>query len=57
MASASGASKSPLPIKEASSNYHTYPPPLAKYEDVLDSPNLFMATLEKLHTSLETKFM
>ncbi|KAE8076250.1 hypothetical protein FH972_014913 [Carpinus fangiana] len=57
MASASCASKSPFPTKEACSDFHHYPPPLAQYEDVAASPNLFMATLEKLHTSLGTKFM
>lgn len=57
MASASYASRSPLPTKEASSPHHPYPPPLAKYEDVVASPSLFMGTLEKLHASLGTKFM
>ncbi|RDX97866.1 High mobility group B protein 15, partial [Mucuna pruriens] len=34
-----------------------YPPPLAKYEDVVANPKLFMFTLEKLHASMGTKFM
>lgn len=34
-----------------------YPQPLAKYEDVKVNPRLFMATLEKLHATMGTKFM
>ncbi|KAK7310300.1 hypothetical protein RJT34_07727 [Clitoria ternatea] len=49
--------RSSLPMKETASIYHAYPPPLTKYEDVVDNPNLFMATLEKLHASMGTKFM
>ncbi|KAG7990994.1 hypothetical protein I3843_02G053500 [Carya illinoinensis] len=56
MASASRA-RSPWPTKEASSNSHPYPLPLAKYDDVAASPKLFMDTLEKLHASIGTKFM
>ncbi|KAG2726512.1 hypothetical protein I3760_01G116400 [Carya illinoinensis] len=56
MASASCA-RSPLPMKEASSNYCPYPQPLAKYDDVAASPKLFVDTLEKLHASMGTKFM
>ncbi|KAF5452130.1 hypothetical protein F2P56_027162 [Juglans regia] len=56
MASASCA-RSPWPMKEASSNYHPYPLPLAKYDDVAASPKLFMDTLETLHASIGTKFM
>lgn len=44
-------------MKEASSNYHPYPSPLAKFDDVAASPKLFMDTLEKLHASMGTKFM
>jgi|UniRef100_A0A2N9G4M4 hypothetical protein len=72
MASASCGSKRPLPMKEAthsypckrpspmketSPNYPPYPPPLAKYEDVVVNPNVFMDSLEKLHASLGSKFM
>ncbi|XP_047318364.1 high mobility group B protein 15-like [Impatiens glandulifera] len=34
-----------------------YPPPLARYEDVMVDRNLFMDTLEKLHVTMGTKFM
>ncbi|TKY64740.1 High mobility group B protein 15 [Spatholobus suberectus] len=34
-----------------------YPSPLAKYKDVVANPKLFMSTLEKLHSSMGTKFM
>lgn len=57
MASTSGANKTPFPAKEAASGYHPYPAPLAKYEDIVADPRLFMHTLEKLHTSMGTKFM
>ncbi|KAK9288775.1 hypothetical protein L1049_017239 [Liquidambar formosana] len=57
MASSSCANQSPMPIKESVSKYHPYPQPAAKYEDVVASPKLFMATLEKLHASMGTKFM
>ncbi|KAL0376918.1 UNVERIFIED_CONTAM: High mobility group B protein 15 [Sesamum calycinum] len=38
-------------------SYHPYPPPLATYEDVLGSRELFLDTLKKLHASMGTKFM
>ncbi|KAL1295591.1 high mobility group B protein 15 isoform X2 [Arachis hypogaea] len=61
MASASCASKSPLPMKDAgvasASGYYVYPPPQASYEEVANNPKLFMETLEKLHSSMGTKFM
>ncbi|CAB4261470.1 unnamed protein product [Prunus armeniaca] len=57
MASTSCASKSPLLMKDTSSLYLPYPAPLAKHEEVVANPKLFMATLEKLHTSMGTKFM
>ncbi|XP_057546111.1 high mobility group B protein 15 isoform X2 [Amaranthus tricolor] len=34
-----------------------YPAPLAKYEEVVADPQLFMATLEKFHATMATKFM
>ncbi|KAL6581994.1 hypothetical protein OROMI_006008 [Orobanche minor] len=40
-----------------STNYHPYPPPMATYEDVLGSRDLFMDTLKKFHASMGTKFM
>ncbi|KAK1271465.1 High mobility group B protein 15 [Acorus gramineus] len=39
------------------SQYHPYPPPLAKYEEVVANPQLFKETLEKLHSTMGTKFM
>ncbi|KAK6161765.1 hypothetical protein DH2020_005146 [Rehmannia glutinosa] len=39
------------------SSYHSYPPPLATYQDVVGSRDLFMDTLKKLHVSMGTKFM
>lgn len=39
------------------SAYHSYPPPLATYEDVVTSRDLFMDTLKNLHLSMGTKFM
>ncbi|KAL6517106.1 hypothetical protein OROHE_017812 [Orobanche hederae] len=40
-----------------SNNYHPYPPPMATYEDVFGSRDLFMDTLKKFHASMGTKFM
>lgn len=57
MASTSCAKQSPVPKKETASGHQSYPPPLAKYEDIVASPKLFMATLEKLHAAMSTKFM
>ncbi|KAL1548391.1 high mobility group B protein 15-like [Salvia divinorum] len=42
---------------QTSSTYHSYPPPLATYEDVVCSRELFMDSLRKLHISMGTKFM
>ncbi|KAL2323856.1 hypothetical protein Fmac_022914 [Flemingia macrophylla] len=57
MASTSCTGNTSLPVKDAASSYHAYPLPLAKYEEVIDNSQLFMFTLEKLHTSMGTKFM
>ncbi|PKI75063.1 high mobility group B protein 15 [Punica granatum] len=38
-------------------NYQAYPPPVAEYSQVVASPQLFMSTLEKLHSTMGTKFM
>ena len=57
MASTSCVNKTPFPIKEAASNFHLYPAPLAKYDDIVANPKLFISTLEKLHASMGTKFM
>ncbi|XP_058093627.1 high mobility group B protein 15-like isoform X2 [Magnolia sinica] len=49
-----------LPIsagRDLPPNYCPYPPPLAKYEEVLSNGKLFMDTLEKLHATMGTKFM
>ncbi|XP_052190071.1 high mobility group B protein 15 isoform X2 [Diospyros lotus] len=57
MASSSAASNNSTPKREAVQKYLPYPPPLARYEDVVVSPKLFMDTLEKLHATMGTKFM
>ncbi|KDP39367.1 hypothetical protein JCGZ_01124 [Jatropha curcas] len=57
MASTSCAKQSTVLMKEPVMNYIQYPAPLARYEDVTANPKLFMATLEKLHASMGTKFM
>ncbi|GKV28694.1 hypothetical protein SLEP1_g37711 [Rubroshorea leprosula] len=57
MASTSYAKQGPLPMKYPASGYNPYPAPLARYEDVVASPNLFMSTLENLHAAMSTKFM
>ncbi|XP_057810351.1 high mobility group B protein 15-like [Salvia miltiorrhiza] len=43
--------------EQTSSTCHPYPPPLATYEDVVCSRDLFMDSLKKLHISMGTKFM
>lgn len=53
----SSAENSPVPLRIAPPNYHPYPPPLATYENVVGSPQLFMDTLQKLHAAMRTKFM
>ncbi|PIA36054.1 hypothetical protein AQUCO_03400154v1 [Aquilegia coerulea] len=40
-----------------SSKYYVYPQPLAKYEDIVANPKVFMNTLENLHATMRTKFM
>ncbi|CAK9169554.1 unnamed protein product [Ilex paraguariensis] len=57
MASCSTLKQSPLPMKETPLNYHPYPPSLARYEDGVACPRLFMDTLEKLHATMRTKFI
>ncbi|KAL8172255.1 hypothetical protein V2J09_024059 [Rumex salicifolius] len=49
----------PPPPAGAAANlqFNPYPPPLARYEDVVTNPKLFIDTLEKLHASMGTKFM
>ncbi|GER50050.1 high mobility group family [Striga asiatica] len=39
------------------SSHHPYPPPLATYEDVASSRDLFTDTLKKFHASMGTKFI
>uniref|UniRef100_A0A1S3XEA0 High mobility group B protein 15-like n=2 Tax=Nicotiana TaxID=4085 RepID=A0A1S3XEA0_TOBAC len=53
----SSAENSPVPLRVAPPNYHPYPPPLATYENVVASPQLFMDTLQKFHAAMRTKFM
>ncbi|EYU31429.1 hypothetical protein MIMGU_mgv1a018443mg, partial [Erythranthe guttata] len=43
--------------KLSSSGYHPYPSPLATYDNVVASSQIFMDTLKKLHLSMGTKFM
>ncbi|KAF7130380.1 hypothetical protein RHSIM_Rhsim10G0199300 [Rhododendron simsii] len=57
MASSSAANQSPRPNIEVAPNYIPYPTALAKYEDVVITPKLFMDTLEKLHATMGTKFI
>ncbi|XP_071940720.1 high mobility group B protein 15-like [Coffea arabica] len=56
MASSSTTSRT-LPLQARPSDYHPYPPPMATYEEVVASPQLFWVTLEKLHAAMGTKFM
>ncbi|KAJ1383227.1 High mobility group box domain [Sesbania bispinosa] len=56
-ASTSCVSNNPSPMKETDPISHSYPTPLARYEEVVANPKLFMFTLEKLHASMGTKFM
>lgn len=57
MAATSCVTKSSMLMKEVAPSYCAYPPPLARYEEVVDNPKQFMVTLEKLHTAMGTKFM
>ncbi|KAK0608865.1 hypothetical protein LWI29_037177 [Acer saccharum] len=63
MASTSCAKESPVTVvamKEvasSSSTPHPLPTPLARNEDIVADPKLFMSSLEKLHATLGTKFM
>lgn len=57
MASTSSGGKTPLLVREASSNFRPYPQLDGKYEDVAADPKLFMDNLKKLHASMGTKFM
>ncbi|XP_071706373.1 high mobility group B protein 15-like [Rutidosis leptorrhynchoides] len=52
-ASSSTENKSVVPSKE---KYHLYPYPVARYEDVVASPKLFMDILTKFHVAMGTKF-
>ncbi|XP_022959291.1 high mobility group B protein 15 [Cucurbita moschata] len=57
MASTSFAGRKQLPVIEATSSCIPYPPPQTTYEDIVANPNIFMASLEKLHSVMGTKFM
>ncbi|KAL6996943.1 Agglutinin-like protein 1 precursor [Sarracenia purpurea var. burkii] len=57
MASSSAGNQSPMPKREGVPNYVPYPPPLARYEDVVISPKLIMNSLENLHATMGTKFI
>ncbi|CAL1354485.1 unnamed protein product [Linum trigynum] len=52
MASSSCAKQIPVV-----STYIRYPAAMAEYEEVKNNPKLFMATLEKFHSTMGTKFM
>ncbi|KAI3775955.1 hypothetical protein L1987_45715 [Smallanthus sonchifolius] len=55
-ASSSTENKSPVPVAENPMQYYLYPPPIAQYEDVISSPNLFMDIIGKFHAAMGTKF-
>ncbi|KAK1389783.1 High mobility group B protein 15 [Heracleum sosnowskyi] len=57
MEMASSSSVAAKPSSLPAMSYHPYPQPLARYEDVVVSRELFMDTLGKLHATMETKFM
>ncbi|CAK8540526.1 unnamed protein product [Lathyrus sativus] len=57
MASTCFVNNNAFPMKVVTPISHSYPEPLAKYDDVVANPKLFMVTLEKLHASMGTKFM
>ena len=57
MASTSCAKQIPVPMRDAVVNYIRYPAAVAEYEDVKNNPRIFMASLEKFHLSMGTKFM
>ncbi|KAK9062540.1 hypothetical protein SSX86_019727 [Deinandra increscens subsp. villosa] len=54
--SSSTKNKNSVPISENSMQNYIYPPPIARYEDVIASPGLFMDTLGKFHAAMGTKF-
>ncbi|CAN1144461.1 High mobility group B protein 15 [Linum perenne] len=47
----------PVPMRNPVVSYIRYPAPVAEYEDVKNNPRIFMASLEKFHLSMGTKFM
>ncbi|KAI3794938.1 hypothetical protein L1987_37579 [Smallanthus sonchifolius] len=55
-ASCSTENKNAVPVNEKSMQCYLYPPPIAQYEDVIASPNLFMDILGKFHAAMGTKF-
>ncbi|XP_078434185.1 high mobility group B protein 9-like [Wolffia australiana] len=50
-------SSSPIDVTTDGNNYSPYPPPIAKYDEVIADRELFIRSLEKLHATLGTKFM
>ncbi|MCE0482448.1 hypothetical protein HAX54_041238 [Datura stramonium] len=53
-----GNKKLKMAKREEPPNYqYLYPPPLASYANIIDSPQLFMDTLKKLHLVLRSKLM
>ncbi|CAN0875474.1 High mobility group B protein 15 [Linum grandiflorum] len=57
MASTSCATQIPVPMGDPVVNYIRYPVAVAEYEEVKNNPRIFMASLEKFHLSMGTKFM
>ncbi|KAM0038155.1 putative transcription factor & chromatin remodeling ARID-HMG family [Helianthus debilis subsp. tardiflorus] len=55
-ATSSTENKNAVVVSENSMKGYSYPPPIAQYEDVIASPNLFMDVLGKFHAAMGTKF-
>ncbi|KAI3697085.1 hypothetical protein L6452_29827 [Arctium lappa] len=49
--------RSVILVEEKAMQYYLYPPPIARYEDVIANPKLFMDTLGNFHAAMGTKFM
>lgn len=48
---------SSIPVEEKAMQYYLYPLPVARYEDVVATPKLFMDTIGNFHAAMRTKFM
>ncbi|MED6206673.1 hypothetical protein PIB30_029027 [Stylosanthes scabra] len=49
--------KDAVAASASASGCYVYPPPQASYEEVANNPKLFIETLEKLRSSMGTKFI